>query len=203
MKYSTYVEAEGELAQQLRFLARAVSDDETRFFMNDIEVVLSELPDDRPEADKEKNGPLLKAIATDGRRMHIVDPLTPSAVAIHGLEPGRWHVVSGGPACRARVAKFVEAPGAFPNYKKVLPEGPIEYTAEFNGFALIRERIARGSSALLKFFFDFPKPTAINLNYLADLGSDTCWKVEWRDERRAVCFRSGSKLAVIMPMQLE
>ena len=195
-KYGIFVEAEGELARHLRFLAVAVSDDTTRYFMCDIEV------EEMEPATEERKYPLLRGIATDGRRLHIVEPLSASASVIHGMTPGRYHVVSV-KGKYVQLAKFAEAPGAFPNWRKVVPEGLPKYETTFECFSLSGRHAGSSSAALAKMLRAFPAPTGINLKYLADLGQDDEWKVGWYGANRAIDFTSGPKRAVIMPMCMD
>ena len=55
MKYGKFIEIEKKDAAKFMFIGKAVSDDETRYFMNHVYCV--------------KN----KLISTDGRRLHILE----------------------------------------------------------------------------------------------------------------------------------
>jgi hypothetical protein len=194
-KYGRFVHAEDSLADQLRFLAVAVSGDETRYFMADIEVEEME-----PATDGKAR--LLRAIATDGRRMHIVEPLNTAAAEIHGMEPGRWHVVANR-VKYVELAKIEYPDGSFPNWRKVVPDAAPKFETEFFGLSLKSSYIMRHTPDLLKLFRSFPEPTVINLKYLEDLGTGKKWKVEWHAPDRAVVFASGECRAIIMPMQAD
>jgi hypothetical protein len=56
---------------------------------------------------------------------------------------------------------------------------------------------------LVKFFREFPDPTAINMNYLNDLDHCLEWKVKWYGGDKAVLFESGIYTAVIMTMRMD
>ena len=192
--YGQFVEAEGVLADQLRFLALAVSDDSTRYFMCRIEV------EEVEPATEERKYPILRGISTDGRRMHIIEPLAPSAVLVCGMSPGGWHVVAKN-SKRVQLAKYNEPSGKFPNWSKVVPDGQPEYKTEFTGVSLKGSDLYRHTPDLLRLFRSFPEPTAINLQYLADLGLGRDWKVDWYAPNRAIVFTSGVFKSVIMPME--
>jgi hypothetical protein len=80
MKYNAFIEADEKLYFELGFLARAVSDDKTRFSMQFIYV--------EQVASIVENGAYLLGIATDGHHMHIVDHLD-----YPGIVPGYWKVI--------------------------------------------------------------------------------------------------------------
>jgi hypothetical protein len=189
-KFGTFVEAWGQLAQQLKFLSGAVSSDETRYFMNFIYIELSELP-----ATTEDGTVILKGIATDGHRLHIVDPL-PVFASQMGLESGFWKVIKNN-SKTFQMAKMREGPGEFPNYKKVIPKDEPRYETEYWSDGC---KIQEKSFRLVKFFRDFPKLTVINLEYLAALTPGEIWKVRWIEERKAITFTANTKTAIIMPI---
>ena len=198
MKYGTFIESQGEFTQELRFLAKAVSGDETRYFMNFMLIEPSEAEDKR----EDKSMPLFRGVSTDGRRLHLVDPLNSAAGPVFGLCPGYWHVVSNKQNC-VQIAHIPDFEGQFPNYQKVIPsEDPLQ-ESEFSGFSLSSQRAGESSREISKFFRSFPEPTPLNLLYLADLGVDTNWKVEWRGNKKGVTFKSGNKTAIIIPMQAD
>ncbi len=199
MLYSNFVELKGNgVGDDLRFVARAVGDDETRPFMR---FILVEPVDETPESE-------LRAVATDGRRLHMVE--IDRRIAGLGFVPGKWRVVKCAPTVvqLARVADDEDSQksaGNFPNYKKVIPEGPVDKVMAFEGFS--RAEIARSSHTLSKFLRECPDPTAVNLVFLEALGQME-WTVEWRKglepyQNRAVVFKSGDRTAVIMPLSWE
>jgi hypothetical protein len=79
MKYSTFIDARGEFARQINFLSKAISDDETRYFMQFLHI----------EASEKKEGRFM-GVTTDGRQLHKVDPL---ACPFDNLEAGDWRVI--------------------------------------------------------------------------------------------------------------
>ena len=194
MIYGTFIKSHGELSGQLYFLSKAVSDDETRLMMS---FMLIE-PSDKKEGQ-------FKGVTTDGRRLHLVDPLAyPGDM---GLEPGNWAVLKAGfkETWIAKIVKHDEKyPVVFPAYKRVIPQGDPEYKTEFSGLPpLARNISSRGSQNMVKFIREFPDPTAFNLKYLADLGSFLIWDVAWYGGSKAGKFTSGDYSAVIMPMAME
>jgi hypothetical protein len=194
MKYGTFIESQGGFTQELRFLAKAVSGDETRYFMNHIFIEPSDVA-----IDDDKNTPLYRGVATDGRRLHIIDPLNSAAGPVFGLIPGFWHVVSNKQSC-VQLAHIPDFQGQFPSYRKVIPSDPVLHESEFSGFSLSGQRAQESSREIAKFFRNFPEHTPINLTFIADLGMDTPWHVEWRGYNKGVIFKAGSRTAIIMPL---
>lgn len=196
-KYGTFVEASGRLAEQLRFLAKAVSTDETRYFMNFIYVENSGVVSDTQR---------LKAVTTDGRRLHIVDPLHELG-GLMGMEPGFWKVIRVGPRV-VQIAKMREDQGTFPNYKKILERlGEPGHTSKFLGFDMSKSACYQGENYqnMVSLFRSFPEKTVLNFHYLADLSTTPGepWEVKWTDATWAITFTANEKLAVIMPMQAD
>jgi hypothetical protein len=166
MLYDKFIDAAGAFAEELGFLARAVSDDETRCPMQYIHVEPS-------EAGK------LKGVATDGKRLHIVKPFS-KAAEIMGLTSGFWQVFKN-TEDRVWIARLddKETDGLiFQAYQKVIPNGKAKYETTFEGFAFSGRYTKQDD--LAKFLHDFPDVTAINLRHLADLGTATEWKVDWK-----------------------
>jgi hypothetical protein len=192
MKYGTFIESQGGFTQELRFLAKAVSGDETRYFMNHIFIE----PSEATLYDNKKNVPLFRGVATDGRRLHIVDPISESAGEVFGLVPGFWHVVSNKQSC-VQLAHIPDFEGQFPNYRQVIPTSEVLHHSKFSGFTLSGRNVTGGSREIAKLFKGFPELTIANLSYLMDLGMDTTWKVEWRGSKPALVFKSGAKTAII------
>lgn len=198
MKYGQFIEAVGTFASELSFLGRAVADDETRYFMTFIHIEPSEV-----SAATEEGTPLFRGVATDGRRLHIVDPLSASAAVIYGLECGFWRSLKNGN--HPWIAKLTEDPGTFPNYKKVMPVGEVKHRFKFDQFRLTGKQSfgPKNALAIAKFIREFPEPTAIDLRFLADLGDFESWEGEWRGPRTAVQFNSKNKTAIVMPLMWE
>ncbi|MDR1232490.1 MAG: hypothetical protein LBK61_13945, partial [Spirochaetaceae bacterium] len=85
--YGTFIEATGEFAKQIGFLARAASRDPQRPRMQNI---LIERIGQTEETEGMTGG--LRGVATDGRRMHIAGRLAWAEGAC-GLEAGQWRVL--------------------------------------------------------------------------------------------------------------
>jgi hypothetical protein len=195
MKYGTFIESQGGFTQELRFLAKAVSGEETRYFMNHIFIEPSEATANVGET-------LYRGVATDGRRLHIIDPLNSAAGPVFGLVPGFWHVVSNKQSC-VQLAHIPDFQGQFPAYRKVIPSDPVLHESQFSGFTLTGQRAQESSREIAKFFRNFPEHTPINLTFIVDLGMDTPWHVEWRGDKKAVTFKAGSRTAIIMPLMAD
>jgi hypothetical protein len=187
MIHGTFIEAFGELSKEITFLSRAICKEEDRYFMWHI---LIEPSDAEPGK--------FKGVATDGRRLHIVDPL--SAPDNIGLEAGNWRPLKRGGEC-SWIAQIKDFRGRFPDYRKVIPHDEPAFTFELPGIP--RGDNMRNMPYLVKFFREFPDPTAINMNYINALDHYRAWKVKWYGNNKAVLFESGNYTAVIMPMDYE
>lgn len=190
MKYDLFVDASGTLAEELRYLAKSISNDETRYFMMNIYVEY--IDPEHPEAG-------LLGVATDGRRLHVVEPLHESATKVFDMKPGHYRFLKASQKS-AWVAKYAENPGQFPAWRRVIPSGEPKFTTTFTGFEASGHR--RGIPELVKLLRAFPEATAMNLKYLEDLGTGTPWSVEWSEPNKAVVFKSGNRKTVIMPISL-
>lgn len=190
-EYGAFFEVKGNLAAEFKFLAKAVGDEPWRYFMNYIKV------EEVEPATEERPYPILRGIATDGRRMHVVDPLDIKA-GEYGIKPGLLHIVS----CKnvVQLAERVTISGLeYPNWKKVFPEKPAPSICTFQGCDFKR-RDSQSSVELSRLFRSFPVPTPLNVKYLESLGFGYDWDVQWESERKGVVFKSGTMTAIIMPM---
>jgi hypothetical protein len=186
MIYGTFIEAFGDFSRQITFLSRAVCNDETRYYMCHI---LIEPSDAKPGK--------FRGIAVDSRRLHIVDPLScPDEI---GLETGNWRPLKMG-GKTSWMAQIKSDMGMFPNYRSVIPMGEPVSTFELPG--LPRGNLTENMPYLVKFFREFPEPTAINMNYINSLDHYSAWKVKWYGSNKAVLFESTGYTAVIMPMDM-
>jgi hypothetical protein len=184
MTYGTFIEAFGQFGRQLSFLSKAIGRDETRQALCYIRIEPSE-----------SNEGSFSGVATDGRRLHVVDPL----ICASGIEAGSWRFLRATPKS-AWITKVIfgeKEGGAFPNYKRVIPAGSPNYHAEyhsgFHGCAL---------TSAINLSGKFPEATAINASFLSDLG-DEYWDVSWYGQSKPVVFESGCYKAVIMPLSLD
>jgi hypothetical protein len=192
MKYSLFIDAVGELADELRFLGRAVSDDKTRYFIQNI--LVEYIDPEKPEKG-------LRGVATDRSRLHIVEPLNSEGPEMLGMTPGQYRYLktSGKHTWVARIDdESVHEFGRFPNWRRVVPDGIPVFTMKYTGV----QSSDRGhnSAALTKFLRAFPEATALNLTYLSDLGTAEQWDVEWTSSDKAIVFKAKTKTAVIMPI---
>ena len=194
-KYGKFFEVEGTLADDLRFLAPAIST--TDFFSMDYLV----LEDSTPAED---GTPQLRAIATDRARMHIVDPLPKTAIQIYGLKAGKYRVLK----VNRNNVQLVEYPGAqgtFPDYKRAIPTDPPKWTREFYGEP---ERCIKGFSINLAKISNIEgKVCAIDFNFLKPLAGYS-WSVGIYDSdlpwiSKVLVFKSGTKTAYLMPLNAD
>jgi len=192
MLYGKFVEAEGALAFQLDFLAKAIGDNETRFYMNYIHIE----PSDKGDG--------LLGIATDGRHLHLVDQLDNSSDKIYGMTAGYWKVFKANTTKRVWIARLEDSQTngcLYPNWRNVIPKGEVNYKTTFEGFSF--KGFRKGYGELASFIHSFPEPTAINLEYLETLGIGFTWNVEWYNPNKTLKFTEGSRMALIQPMLID
>ena len=192
MKYNAFIDCEGGLALQLGFLSSATEEVSRYPYMNYIFITPS-------ESGKEGE---LRGITTDGKRLHIVDPLY-SSVTVFGLTPGYWRVFkkTKKTVWAARVDDTSVENMKFVDYKKVMPNGEPVYKTTFSGFCH-DSTVKRNYGQLAKFLHDFPDATAINLDFLHDLGMGFNWEVEWYGSQKPLKFSETNRTAIIMPMNI-
>lgn len=192
MKYGKLIVAEGSLAFQLQFLSLALSDDAPRTYLEYIYIESAE-----------KEGELL-GVSTDGRCLHIVEPFHEAAVKVYGLTTGYWEVFKSykkGQVLIARLEDCETQSWNYPNWRKCVPTGDVEYSTTFNGFTFAKGNCSN-HNGLAQFLHDFPEITALNLRYLQSLGTSWTWNVEWFGKNKPIRFVERNRSAVIMPMQI-
>jgi len=187
MTYNAFIECTGILASQLAFLSNATDENPRYPYMNYIYIIPSENGEEGQ----------LCGITTDGKRLHIVDPIDKLAEKF-GLIPGYWRILKKTKKPIVWAARLDDT-FDFPNYKKVMPTGEPVYQTTFSGFCY-GSFTNRNYNGLAKFLHDFPDATAINLEYLHDLGTSFRWNVEWYGSNKALKFTDSNRTAVIMPM---
>jgi len=196
-KFSLFAELEGLLAKEFDFLGKAVSDDECRYFMNWILV---------EPVDAEDPAKGLRAISTDGARLHIVEPLHKST-EIYGVTSGHYKVVKSGRTVTqiARVSDESEKDcGTFPNWRRVMPEGEPKQVIDFQGFTLKNDsRSVVLFRNTIAFFRAFPEAVVFNHHYLADLPVGFPWKCHYWASNKGVKFVTNNMTAIIMPLSME
>jgi hypothetical protein len=194
MKYGTFIEAQGEFARQINFLSKAISDNEARSFMQVLHIEASE-----------KNEGAFLGVTTDGKRLHKIDLLS---CPFDNLEPGDWRVVKSD-SKTGWIAKQIlpetdgRPPQGFPAWRRVIPQGTPSFTTKFRGFAYSSKIKSCNYTDMVRFIREFPNPTVLNLDYLADLGVNLVWDVGWYGGNKTVTFTSGDYYAIILPMMYE
>ena len=189
--------AKSAVGGDLAFVARAVSDDETRYFMNVVQIEAS--PESVSIGDFKT--PTLDIVATDGRRLHVVRMDKESATQL-GIEPGKWTLeVKGGELRCSKLDEKSEADmGQFPQWAKVVPKDKPVATAVYAGYPTKRGEETQYSRAILNFLYSLPEQTTVNFAYLDDLGTGTGYSVDFYAASRPLAFHYGARLAVIMPV---
>jgi|GEM_PF-2084711 len=202
MTYGIFAEAFGRFADELYFLSRALGHDETRPMLHHLVIEPSE-----------KNEGEFRGLASDGYRLHIVDPLSCPNDA--GIDCGRWRFLGVSPKPKLKLKR--ELPklpkqGAafmakitlcdippFPDYGKKIPsDRPLYETAfQFNlTKGMMRmDRVGQAVTRAAAFTSSFPEPTTIKPRYIIDLGTEN-WHVSWYGQTGAVVFESDNRKAV-------
>lgn len=182
MTYSKFIEVTGkDIAKDFGFVAKAVSTDETRYFLNNVYC--------------EEN----KLIATDGRRMHILD-LKGNP---YGFEEKKHYRVLKTTLTIVWFAELSEAPGDFPNWKRVIPERKTaEKTFKYES-ATSTDFYGEGYQQITKLIRNIPAQNCLNLKFVQDLKKSTEWTVYTYGTNKPIEFVSDELTAIIMPMQME
>jgi len=149
-----------------------------------------------------------KAIATDGKRLHIAvlpkqyKTVNGEKVETELIEPGDYQIIKAS-SKSVVLAKLTGDFITFCNYKKAIPNGIIEKSMHFIGFRKTHHLFYNEVSKLILFINN-----GINVKYLADL-KDYTWKVEvLKGEDKngrsgiPVTFTSAGLTAIIMPLNL-
>jgi hypothetical protein len=190
MKHGNFVEAFGELSIQAAFLSRAASSNPAMAGRLYIFTEPSVIQPGR-----------LSGAATDGRRLHIVDPLSCSEEDDAWMAAGFWrHLKTDGHF--SWLAKVGDGELSFPDYRKVIPAEEPLFTLTLDCLPF-QKRHGDEMWPLVKFFREFPEPAAINLDFLKDLDCGQKWNVKWHGRGKPVLFESGAYTAVIMPLPKE
>lgn len=180
----------GDILRSFYFLSKAVAKGKDwRPMFQDIHI----------EAAEDKN---YTAVATDGRRMHVVTEISAELGAIFGFGPGEWKLISAKPTC-VQIARITNREQPFVNWRKVIPTGQAEYLTEFDGFSLSPRRASSSSVNFTKLMRSFPEVTPIDIRYLEPVDTFDPWTVSWYAPNKAVVFDRGDWSAIIMPLSEE
>lgn len=189
MKYDKFLKVGPLLpGNELAFLSKGISrDEEERPFFWYIHI------------EQIENTNELLGVATDGRHLHLVEPLSEESVKLYGLTPGFYEVVKRG-AKYLYFARIENGDNAlvYPNWRRVIPTEKPVYTSKFYGFRRFKNNIE-----LAKLFHGFPELTALSLSYLLALDVDIYWEVEWYSKDKPVKFTHNNQTAIIMPIHVE
>lgn len=176
MKYGNFIEIQGISSESFSFISNAISDDETRYFMN-----FAYCEDD-------------KLISTDGRRLHILDL---SKNPYRGFfNEGKFykHLKSTKKTCW--FAEIKEDVGNFPNWKRVVPDNK-ESVSRFE-FISYRQSNYRSSIEYSKLLRMLPSEKAINFIHLNNLILNEKWTVYLFDGSKPIIFESENGVKAVM-----
>lgn len=129
-----------QLYSEVKFLSKAISKDDTRYFMGGI------------YNDVENN----VTVSTDGRRLHILNH------SIEGLEQGIWKVKVS--ASEILIYELID--GQFPNYQRVTPD---EMPVKIEEFCISPKKPFEEKDTI-DIFHLYNKGACLNLNYIKDIG---------------------------------
>ena len=169
----------GFFFQNLSFVLKARSDDESRSYMTGLHV----------EESEDGTG---VAICTDGLRLHMWKDFPTGWIA-----PGEYHVNSAN--IKMIVLEDDTDNFVFPNWRKIMPdkEGRKEVSMDLAGKSLKKKEI--GSFSRVAAQLAIESGCIINLKFLDDLSGHD-W-VAWYDEPdKSVLFENKTLTALIMPM---
>jgi hypothetical protein len=149
--------------------------------------------------ENESNNTLL-AVATNGRRLHKIEPLHAVAQEL-GISPGLWEVLKEKKEFFLLRLDQTEPLGfTYPDWRKVIPASEPLYSTDL---LLDGHDLASNSARLTRFLRSFPEEVLFNFEYLLDLGKSTQWSVSWYGQGKPVKFTSSIFEAVIMTMSTE
>ena len=164
-----------------RWTAKAVSDDETRSFMQHVEI------------DEWNGSPAY--VATDGRRLHVAKANDKEFKPGDGWQPAKITKTYG------QFTKMDSEKYQFPNWRRVIPTDLEPESIELK-IPEMRNKsdygaISIAACELVRFLGD---DASVNLEYIADLAGFT-WKVQIDTKRKILVFTCGeTMLAVIACM---
>lgn len=176
-KYGKFIEVIGEQVQDYAFVGKACSNDDTRYFMTNTYC------DDG------------KLISTDGKRIHWVD----LGNNPWGFEQGKFYAFLKATTKLAWFAE-IEIDGAFPNWKRVVPDGAHDELSSMN---YKRDWSGRKYGELSKLLKWVPNEAGLNFTYLESFPLERSFVVNKFDGKHALKFTSGMITAVIMPIEIE
>jgi hypothetical protein len=180
-EYGRFIEIKGFNARYFTFVAKAVSDDETRFFMNFIYC-----EDD-------------KLISTDGRRVHILDLSNNPYLGL--FENGKFYRHLKSSKTVTWLAELKDGPGGeFPNWKRVVPN-----IKEMNlSVEIVSTSMNKSFNEYSRLIKSLSPVDGVNFNHIKDLVADESWKVYTQGKRKVIVLVSpNGATAAIMPTRLE
>ena len=169
--------------RNVAFAAKAVSDDETRYFMQCVEI-------------GEYCGHTA-FVATDGRRLHVARCYDSEFAVGDG-----WKVAKVTKTYAQLVKLDNDKRGQFPNWLRVVPTDLESESIELKIPELKRAKdIGDLTTAYCELARFVPADVNISLEYFADLAGET-WSVQIATKHNALVFTTLGKMAVIAVMQL-
>ena len=176
MEYGKFIEIKKD-AQKFMFIGKAVSDDETRYFLNFAFCAENKL------------------ISTDGRRLHMLE----LGDNLHRFKDKTFYRVLKMNTKTVWFVEITDKVGEFPDtWKKVMPKGK-HRTINFEMISG-KLRCASNYVNIAKLIREIPTEHAINFAFLEDLMKNVDWEVHIFEDQKALKFVYKDLTAVIMPM---
>ena len=147
MNYAKFIEVAGKknyIVKELNLLAKMISSDETRYFMNFAYC---------------EDG---KLISTDGRRMCIYEN---SAVSAFGFKDGKMYRYLKGTKTISWWAELETNEGQFPNWKRITDQlGKPVSSCQYESYSIFDGRFSKEYCKLIK-------TNAVNINHIKDFSN--------------------------------
>jgi hypothetical protein len=187
LTYGTFIDARGVDSYDLGFLAKAIGCNPFRPQIHYIYI--------------EQDGEILRGIATDAMRMHIVRSL-PTHL---GLTPGYWAVLRALRGC-IWLAKLESTEGlTFPDHKAILAGyTEAKCTTKIILSPMTSYSASNNNTAIAILHRTFPRGTIFNLDNIYDIThgipAEDTWEVMYYGKNRAIVFAGHNRTAIIMPI---
>lgn len=187
MTYGKFIEIKGKEAVKIfNFSAKAISSDETRYFMN--VAICTEG----------------KLISTDARRMHIVEKW----VDDFGFEDGKVYRFLKGNTKESWWAEVTSITAEqFPAWERVMPDSKEKIgSVLFNSVPMTAKSYFNNPyKEYTRLLRAIPSGNTINFLYLKDLIPNKEWEVTFFGENKAIQLKSENYgcTAIIMPLTMD
>jgi len=177
VEYGKFIEIEKKDAAKFMFIGKAVSGDETRYFLNFAFCAENKL------------------ISTDGRRLHMLE----LGDNLHRFKDKTFYRVLKMNTKTVWFVEITDKVGEFPDaWKKVMPKGKHKTM----NFIMRSGRYGLGDNYnnIAKLMREIPEEYGMNFSFLEDLMKNVDWQAHIFEEEKAIKFTYRDLTAVIMPL---